>query len=293
MNAQDVDQDDDFDNPKKRKSHETDPWYKRYARDFFDDTRDLTPEQRGLYNDAIDMIYMIEGPIKDDDRILSHRMCVDVRTWRRVRKTLLATGKLYLTRGCLFNKRAKEVLAIREMERKLMGRSAGDRARIGRRSAGDRPEVGPDLFENINEINDDFRARSEEAEAERELEIDSNSKPASIAYDAASLRADDSVISDLVKWHNSHDEAIARQWLNHHIATHGEGPCRQAYNKLKARIAQGKVKSPIGLWEKITRDICNGLEDSEDKARARFQEDMRVARRANHEKPRSVANGRR
>lgn len=135
--------------PRKRKCHETDPWYKRYARDFFEDTRELTPEQRGLYNDAVDLIYMAEGPIGDDDRLLAHKMCVDVRTWRRVRKTLLATGKLYITRGQLFNKRAKEVLDRREIERRSMGRSAGGR-----------PEVGPDLFENINDSNAPVRATS-------------------------------------------------------------------------------------------------------------------------------------
>ena len=144
----------------KRKPHETDPWYKRYARDFFEDTRDLSPEQRGLYNDVIDLIYMAEGPIKDDDRLLAFRMCVDVRKWRRIRKALLATGKLFITRGQLHNKRARAVLAQREIERRSMGRRGVAPS-----------DVDPDLFENINPINGTSRPRypsSDQSESERD-----------------------------------------------------------------------------------------------------------------------------
>lgn len=114
------------------------------------------------------------------------------------------------------------------------------------------------------------------------------SKPAREEYDAASLRADDAVISDLIEWHASHDEAGARQWLNHLIGCHGEGPCREAYNKVKTRIASGKkkVKSPIGLWGKIAKDVATGDENPENAANAKRRERMREARRANGEQPR-------
>lgn len=149
MNAHDVDQDDDKDKTRKRKPHEADPWYKRFPRDFYEDTRDLKPDERGLYNDIIDLIYMAGGPLKDNDRTLAHKLYVDIKLWRRVRRRLLAGGWLFISRGQLMNKRAKEVLDQREVERRSMGRRGVGTA-----------YVQGDFFKNPNEINGSSRASS-------------------------------------------------------------------------------------------------------------------------------------
>lgn len=160
MHAHDVDEFGSERNPsRKRRPHEADPWYKRYPRDYFDDTRELTPEQRGLYNDAIELMYMAEGPIKDDNRLLAFKMCVDMRTWKRVRAHLLSVGMLYITSGKLFNKRVKTILAQRELERSSMG---------ARGLA--KPLVQCDLFENHNEINGPARASSPDIEIDKKKE---------------------------------------------------------------------------------------------------------------------------
>ncbi len=144
---------------RKKKPHEIEPWYKRYPLDIYEDTRDLKPDERGLYNDCLDLIYMAAGPIADDDRRLAHKMHVDIKVWRRIRRTLLATGKLYITCGKLMNKRCKEVLDERKLQLALMGRQVEPNS-----------EVAPDLFGNANEINGDMASRSTDSDSERERE---------------------------------------------------------------------------------------------------------------------------
>ena len=148
MDAQDVDQDGPGIKPRKRRSHEIDPWYKRYARDFHEGTRKLTLEERGAYSDIIDLIFMHGGPIEDDDRDLAFRLRIDIRKWKRLRRRLLSLGKLYITHGHIHNARAKEVLDQREVERRLMGRRGVDR-----------PDLDPDLFGNVNDSNGLARPR--------------------------------------------------------------------------------------------------------------------------------------
>ena len=149
MNARDVDQDGPGIKPRKRRSHEIDPWYKRYARDFHEGTRKLSLEERGAYSDIIDLIFMAGGPIEDDDKGIAFKLCIDVRKWKRLRSRLLSVGKLYITHGHIHNARAKEVLDQREIERRSMGRRGVDR-----------PDLDPDLFGNINDFNGPARPRS-------------------------------------------------------------------------------------------------------------------------------------
>lgn len=160
MNAHDVAQDGPGIKPRKRKSHEIDPWYKRYARDFHEGTRELTLEERGAYSDIIDLIFMAGGPIKDDDGRISHKLCIHINKWRSLRKRLIAKGKLFTTPQGIHNARAQEELAAREAMRVRLGR-------------GGTPEGGdePDLFGNINDFNGRGATRStssDRSESKRE-----------------------------------------------------------------------------------------------------------------------------
>lgn len=159
MNAHDVDQDGPGIKPRKRRSHEIDPWYKRYARDFHEGTRELTLEERGAYSDIIDLIFMHDGPIRDEPKWIAHKLCIDVRKWRLLRKRLFAAGKLFITPHGIHNARAAEVLSEREALR----------ARLGRRgeSGGDTP---PDLFGNVNDFNGRSSTRSASSDRSDQLE---------------------------------------------------------------------------------------------------------------------------
>lgn len=143
---------------RKRRPHESAPWYKRYPRDFFDATRCLTGEQRGYFNDVCDLIYMNDGPIADDSRHLAFRLCVDLRVWKRVRNVLLAHGFLYIVHGKLMNKRCKEVLAERQVER---------------RCSAQEPKLGAHLEKSSFDFNG-----PKSVEVESESEVDSTTLPA-------------------------------------------------------------------------------------------------------------------
>lgn len=246
MNPQDMPQDGGESKSRKRKPHEADPWYKRYPRDFYDDTRVLKPDERGLYNDIVDLIYMAEGPLKDDDRILAHKLYVDIKLWRRVRRRLLAGGWLFITRGHLHNKRAKEVLATREEERTSMGRRGLPR-----------PDVQGDFFKNTNEINGNCRASSTELESQRAEEEKTDNiiplRASSTVGGLASLNGiADVMLKDIVQWMTGGDEAAARAWLAKQIAIFGQKAVCDSYGKLGTDIASGMVIArPLQTWTKI------------------------------------------
>jgi uncharacterized protein YdaU (DUF1376 family) len=153
---------DDASEPRKRKPHQADPWYKRYPRDFHDDTRVLTLAERGAYGDILDLIYMAEGPIPDEEGYLAHKLHCHKLSWRPIRRRLLALGFLYITRGQLMNKRAGEVLKTRKDERIAMG-SRGDSREV-------QPRLDVGLEKNIIDFNAHLRASSTESESDQERE---------------------------------------------------------------------------------------------------------------------------
>ena len=85
-------------------------WYKRDPDAALAGMAELTLEERGAYNTVLDLIYSMEGNLKDDDRYISGWLRCDVRVWRRIRRRLTELGKLYLYAGCLHNKRADREL---------------------------------------------------------------------------------------------------------------------------------------------------------------------------------------
>lgn len=237
-----------------------DHWYKRFARDYYEGTRELKLDERGAYSDILDMIYMAGGPIKDDERLIAYKMHVDVRTWRRIRKRLLALGKLYLVRGYLHNARAKSVLDQREVDR----RSMGDRGLA-------KPDVQVDLFKNHNEINGNSRASSTESDRQKEeVESESNIIPLRASQSGpaqpgaqppsglAGLNggAADPMIKDIVGWMGGgSDERNAREWLSKMIAINGESVVRDSYSKLLTELASAS-SSGRRLIAQPLRTLC-------------------------------------
>jgi Protein of unknown function (DUF1376) len=70
-------------------------WVKRDPRLMLAEVADLTPEEGGVYNQVLDLIYVREGAINDDDRSIAKLVRIDIRKWRRIRQLLLDRGKLY------------------------------------------------------------------------------------------------------------------------------------------------------------------------------------------------------
>jgi len=81
-------------------------WYKRYPNDALNGMAMLTLEECGAYNRVLDLLYIHDGALRDDETELARMVHCDVRVWRRIRRRLMDLGKLYIHAGCLRNPRA-------------------------------------------------------------------------------------------------------------------------------------------------------------------------------------------
>lgn len=69
-------------------------WYKRYPKAALVGMSMLTPEERGIYNTVLDLIYDSDNQLRDDERFISGWCNCDVRVWRRVKMRLVQLEKL-------------------------------------------------------------------------------------------------------------------------------------------------------------------------------------------------------
>lgn len=87
-------------------------WYKRDPSAALNGMMELSLEERGAYNTVLDLIYSRDGNLPDDDRFIAGWLMVDVRVWKRIKKTLFDRKKLFSEAGLIRNSRADvEVLA--------------------------------------------------------------------------------------------------------------------------------------------------------------------------------------
>lgn len=176
MTTQDLAKDVAKSKPVRRKSTpRPDAWYKRYPEDYKRGTRKLSLAARGAYSDILDMMYMEDGPIVDDDFAIACELRVKMRQWLSVRKELFAAGKLVSENGRISNPKAEEVLAEREAAKRaaqvrkhprvVLGEFSRVAERCGNNVATEK------LFQGkVKEINGGCTT-----EAEAELEADRNS----------------------------------------------------------------------------------------------------------------------
>lgn len=83
-------------------------WYKRDPRAALVGMMMLTPEERGIYNTILDLIYSHDNELPDDPTIIVPWLNTNLRVWKRVRLRLIELGKLYVSAGCLRNPKADE-----------------------------------------------------------------------------------------------------------------------------------------------------------------------------------------
>jgi uncharacterized protein YdaU (DUF1376 family) len=81
-------------------------WYKRDPRAALIGMAGLSLTDCGAYNLVLDLIYIHDGRLPDNDREIAKVLHVDIRKWRRIRKRLMTKGKLYPYAGELHNERA-------------------------------------------------------------------------------------------------------------------------------------------------------------------------------------------
>jgi uncharacterized protein YdaU (DUF1376 family) len=69
-------------------------WYKRNPRDWLDATRELSLEERGAYNDLLELMYLRDRPIPDEPVFISGFLRIHRHKWTRIREALLDAGRL-------------------------------------------------------------------------------------------------------------------------------------------------------------------------------------------------------
>lgn len=115
-------------------------WYKRYPDDALNGMAILTLEECGAYNRVLDLLYLHDGALRDDETELARMVRCDVRVWRRIRRRLIDLEKLYLHAGCLRNPRVDHEV---DLGRKLVASSrqagliSGETRRAQRKNAND------------------------------------------------------------------------------------------------------------------------------------------------------------
>ena len=103
------------------------PYFKFYSSDWLEATRDLSPEERGLYIDFIALTMKSEGSLDDRDDWFAHQMHVSKRLWKSIKTKLVSKGKLLLSDGKIVNERCLKELAVLMDERKKRSSAATSR----------------------------------------------------------------------------------------------------------------------------------------------------------------------
>ncbi len=80
--------------------------YMRNVRDWRDATIQLSFEEKGYFDELINLIYLYDGYLPDDDDFISKAMPVNKRLHRRLKKKLIEYGVISIIDGLFFNKRA-------------------------------------------------------------------------------------------------------------------------------------------------------------------------------------------
>lgn len=121
-------------------------WYKRDPSAALEGMQRLTLEERGAYNTILDLIYLRDDRLADDDHFISGYLGVDKRVWKRVKASLVAKGKLVLDGEFIRNGRATTEVA------KWVATSVANRV-AGQHSALVRADKSEAKVNKINELN--------------------------------------------------------------------------------------------------------------------------------------------
>ena len=177
----------------------------RYApwnlRDFLQGVRGLRPDEIGIYSIILNLLYDTMGQLRDDDRYIAGHCKCEIRYYRKLRQSLIDSGKVFEADGYLYNNRAmaeiakfcetakrkREAALLREQQKREARTSSTSQAREAhasgasqvrdRNGAGARDAVqncatGNPKDKKTNEINVGLTTALVTALAERRVEIE-------------------------------------------------------------------------------------------------------------------------
>ena len=76
-------------------------WYHRYPRDFLQDIATMNLEERGAYATIVDLIFLYDSPLADDDSMMAGYLRCHVNKWRPIRARPIAADHLQSLNGVL------------------------------------------------------------------------------------------------------------------------------------------------------------------------------------------------
>ncbi len=124
--------------------------YRREIRAALDGMRGLSFEERGALDAVLDLIYLNEGAVADDEDYIVKCLGCDVRPWRRLRDRLIELGLIYAADGTLRNARADRECADALARRTIAqagGVASGKSRALGLRSLNDLAGTEPRLID--------------------------------------------------------------------------------------------------------------------------------------------------
>jgi hypothetical protein len=91
--------------------------YTWYIKDAHMGMLNLSLEERSVYRDILDLIYLHDGACPDEDGMIAEYCGCHIRTYRRIRHKLIAIGRVYLHAGTIRDGKADEVV-VKAIERR-------------------------------------------------------------------------------------------------------------------------------------------------------------------------------
>ena len=152
-------------------------WYKRDPERALKGMFGLNLEERGAYNTVLDLIYLRDGNLPDDDRFIAGYLSVDVRVWRRIKTRLIGLDKLFVKDGLLRDEVA-DVVVDEALRRVRAARDAGNASAAKRAGKSDatKPENN-DLDATGVEAGDGTGVPTNKNKKEKKIEPDGSIPP--------------------------------------------------------------------------------------------------------------------
>ena len=120
-------------------------WYKRNPADALSGMMELNLEQKGAYNTVLDLIYVRDGDLRDEDAFIARACGCNVRRWRRLKAELVERGKLQIRDGNIHNERATVEIAQAFARHQTASAGGGASVKLGKSlgnvSAKDSPKI--------------------------------------------------------------------------------------------------------------------------------------------------------
>jgi uncharacterized protein YdaU (DUF1376 family) len=104
-------------------------WYHRYPRDFLQETAAMSLEDCGAYATIIDLIFLFDSPVADNDAVIAGYLRCHVNKWRPIRQRLIESGHLVSVNGNLDVPSVNEEIAWRRSQHNRL-RQVGHRGGI-------------------------------------------------------------------------------------------------------------------------------------------------------------------